>query len=254
MKKSIFILLCVLALGANAQVADTAKVQITMPDSVRPVYKKPGTYWVPAVLIGYGALSFVVKPIRNVDYYFKMRIARSDPGYNLNLADYLQLAPAVLVYGLNLAGDEGKDRFIDRTALLALSGGILTATDGLKYIAHRKRPYGNDPLSFPSGHTGAAFLAAEFLAQEYSEKSPWYGVIGYTMATTTGVLRLYGRAHWFSDVVAGAGFGMLSTKVAYLVYPYIKRTLTHKDKKGRSAMLMPTYQDGTPGLAFAMEL
>jgi membrane-associated phospholipid phosphatase len=196
----------------------------------------------------------VVKPIRNFDYYVKARIARSDPNYNSKMADYLQLSPAVLVYALNLAGDEGQNRFVDRTALLALSGAILTISDGTKYLAHRKRPYGTDPLSFPSGHTGAAFMAAEFLAQEYSEKSPLYGVLGYTIATTTGVLRMYGRAHWFSDCVAGAGVGMLSTKLAYLVYPAVRKVFTHKDKHGRSTMVMPTYQDGAPGLSFAMQL
>jgi membrane-associated phospholipid phosphatase len=255
LKKLILALLCLTTLGANAQVTDTAKKDITtIPDTVKHLHSRKAAFIVPAALVGYGVLSFAVKPIRNIDYYIKGRIATSDPNYNSKASDYLQLAPIVLVYGLNLAGDEGKNRFIDRTALLALSGGILTITDGLKYVAHRQRPYGTDPLSFPSGHTGAAFLAAEFLAEEYGEKSPLYGILGYTMATTTGIMRLYGRAHWFSDCVAGAGFGILSTKAAYLVYPYIRKKLTHKDKQGRSTMLMPTYQDGAPGLSFAMQL
>jgi membrane-associated phospholipid phosphatase len=263
LKKIIFALLCITAFEANAQVTDTGKTRSADTskkkvsngsDTVKHTYNKPGSFAVPVVLIGYGALSFVVKPIRNFDYYVKARIARSDPNYNSKMADYLQLSPAVLVYALNLAGDEGQNRFVDRTALLALSGAILTISDGTKYLAHRKRPYGTDPLSFPSGHTGAAFMAAEFLAQEYSEKSPLYGVLGYTIATTTGVLRMYGRAHWFSDCVAGAGVGMLSTKLAYLVYPAVRKVFTHKDKHGRSTMVMPTYQDGAPGLSFAMQL
>jgi len=225
-----------------------------VPGTVKPLYSKPGSYIVPVVLVGYGALSFVVTPIRHFDYYIKARIARSDPNFNSKIDDYLQVAPGVLVYALNLAGDEGQNRFVDRTGLLALSGAILTITDGTKYLAHRNRPYGTDPLSFPSGHTGAAFLFAEFLAQEYSWKSPWYGVIGYTMATTTAVMRMYNRAHWFSDCVAGAGFGMLSTKAAYLIYPSIRKVFSHKDKHGRSSMVMPSYQDGMPGLVFAMEL
>ena len=62
------------------------------------------------------------------------------------------------------------------------------------------------------------------------------------------------RDHWFSDVVAGAGFGIISTKAAYLVYPYIRNALTHKDKNGKKLSFMPTYQDGVPGLSFAMQL
>jgi membrane-associated phospholipid phosphatase len=247
------------ALEANAQVTDTVMRKpvdniTATPDTAKPVYSKPDTYIVPAVLVGYGALSFVVTPIRRVDYYFKARVEQTNANYESKFGDYLQIAPAALVYGLNLAGIEGKNRFVDRTALLALSGGILTVMDGLKFAAKRTRPYGTDPLSFPSGHTGAAFLCAEFLAQEYSGKSPWYGVLGYTMATTTAVLRVYGRTHWFSDCVAGAGFGILSAKLAYLFYPTIRNWLTHKDKHGKSTMVMPTYLDGTPGLSFAMQL
>ena len=244
-----------MVITANAQLADSVKRDST-PNAVKIKYtlNKPGTYLPPVILVSYGVLSFVVTPIRHVDYYFKERIARSDPNYSSKIDDYLQIAPGVLVYGLNLVGIEGKNKFVDRTALLALSAAILTITDGTKYLAHRKRPYGTDPLSFPSGHTGAAFVAAEFLAQEYSEKSPWYGVLGYTIASTTGVLRLYGKAHWFSDCVAGAGIGILSTKLAYVIYPYIRGKLTHKDKYGRSTMIIPTYQDGVPGLSFAMQL
>ncbi|BAU54855.1 phosphatase PAP2 family protein [Mucilaginibacter gotjawali] len=259
MKKSYLFFLLItfifMVTTADAQFADSVKKD-TAPTAVKIKYSlhKPGTYLPPVILVSYGVLSFVVTPIRHVDYYFKERIQRSDPDYSSKIDDYLQIAPGVLVYGLNLVGIEGKNRFVDRTALLALSAGILTITDGTKYIAHRKRPYGTDPLSFPSGHTGAAFVAAEFLAQEYAEKSPWYGVLGYTIASTTGVLRLYGKAHWFSDCVAGAGLGILSTKLAYVVYPYIRSKLTHKDKYGRSTMIMPTYQDGTPGLSFAMQL
>ena len=262
--------MCALApFAANAQVTDSAKNatdtgKIKLTDTAQKVipardlshyvYHKPGTYIVPVVLVAYGVSSFVIKPVRNVDYFFEGYVHRTDPNYNSKAADYLQLAPAAMVYVLNLAGDEGQNRFVDRTALLALSGAILTIADGTKYLGHRDRPYGTDPLSFPSGHTGAAFLAAEFLAQEYSWKSPWYGVIGYTMATTTGILRIYGRAHWFSDCVAGAGIGMFSTKLAYVLYPHIRKIFVHKDKNGKSAMLLPTAVQGAPGLVFAMQL
>ncbi|MFI5140418.1 MAG: phosphatase PAP2 family protein, partial [Sphingobacteriales bacterium] len=79
-------------------------------------------------------------------------------------------------------------------------------------------------------------------------------VVGYTFAAATGVFRMYNRDHWFSDVVAGAGFGILSTKAAYLVYPYLRKALTHTDKYGKKTMVMPTYQNGTPGFSFAMQL
>ena len=74
-----------------------------------------------------------------------------------------------------------------------------------------------------------AFAAAEFMRQEYKDVSPLYGIAGYGAATITGILRLYNNKHWVSDVVAGAGFGILSTRLAYWIYPVIKRKL-FKDK------------------------
>lgn len=264
MKNIIFAIFCVITLNVNAQVVDTAKKKLgdtikkdllTAPDTVKKLHGHPWSLVPPAGLIAYGASSFFIHPVRNLDYYIHGRIERSAPTFNSKAENYFLFGPIVMVYGLNLVGIEGKNRFIDRTALLGLSGGILGITElGLKHVTHRLRPNGADYYSFPSGHTGAAFLGAEFLAQEYSEKSPVYTVIGYGFAVTTGIFRMYNRDHWFSDVVAGAGFGILSTKAAYLIYPYIRNTLTHTDKKGRKAMLMPTYQDGAPGMSFAMQL
>lgn len=257
MKKVLLVLLCVLSFSANAQkLADTLKKDLlTAPDTVKKLHSKTWALIPPAVLIAYGASSFVIHPIRQVDYWVHTETQITGPDFHTKAESYFQFAPIAIVYGLNLVGIEGKNRFVDRTALLGLSAGYLGIIDiGLKNATHRLRPNGADYLSFPSGHTSTAFLGAEFLAQEYESKSVWYGVAGYAIAATTGVFRLYNRDHWFSDVVAGAGFGIISTKLAYLTYPYLRNALTHKDKKGRSTMFMPTYQDGTVGLSFAAQL
>jgi len=265
LKTIIFALLCVISFKVNAQhITDTTKKKLgdtikkdilTVPDTVKKLHSSPMSLIPPAVLIAYGASSFFIQPVRNLDYYIQGRYHRLTPNFNTNAESYFLFAPVAIVYGLNLVGVEGKNRFVDRTALLAFSAGILGVTElSLKHATHRLRPNLADYYSFPSGHTGAAFLAAEYLAQEYSSKSPIYTVIGYTFAVTTGIFRLANRDHWFSDVVAGAGFGIISTKAAYLIYPYIRNALTHTDKQGRKAMIMPTYQDGVPGLSFAMQL
>ena len=139
---------------------------------------------------------------------------------------------------------------------------------GLKGVTNRERPNGSDNLSFPSGHTSNSFLGAEFMAQELNSKSVYYGIVGYAFATTTGLFRIYHQNHWFSDVVAGAGFGILSTKAAYLLYPYVRNRLFKagrdkernkdvpsdlKKKKSSSSILMPSYQQGAVGLHFAMQ-
>ncbi|MDB4926238.1 phosphatase PAP2 family protein [Mucilaginibacter sp.] len=258
MKRILVALFCIISYQANAQkIGDTIKKDLlTAPDTVKHLHSKAWALIPPAGLVAYGALSFVFHPIRQLDYSIHTEIAKTDPNFHTVTESYFQFAPIIIVYGLNLVGVSGKNTFIDRTALLGLSAGILGVTGyATKHLTHRLRPNNEDYLSFPSGHTATAFMAAEFMAQEYSGKSTVYGIIGYTFAATTGVFRLYNRDHWFSDVVAGAGYGILSTKLSYLVYPYIRNWLTHTDgKTGKKVMVMPTYQDGTGVLSFAMDL
>ena len=90
------------------------------------------------------------------------------------------------------------------------------------------------------------------MRQEYKEVSPWYGIAGYAAATATGILRLYNNKHWVGDVIAGAGFGVLSTKLAYWLYPAIKRKL-FKDKP-MNTMIMPFYQNRTTGISIVYHL
>ncbi|MBT6005211.1 MAG: phosphatase PAP2 family protein, partial [Prolixibacteraceae bacterium] len=42
----------------------------------------------------------------------------------------------------------------------------------------------------------------------------------YSCAATVGILRTAKNAHWISDVVAGAGIGILSTELVYLTHLY----------------------------------
>ncbi|WP_448697296.1 phosphatase PAP2 family protein [Mucilaginibacter sp. AW1-3] len=257
MKKLLTTLLCLVALNANAQVVDSVKKDLfTAPDTVKHLHSTALSLVVPTALITYGALSFFVVPIRQLDYSTNNKIKQLDPDFSSKAENYFQFAPIILTYGLNLVGVSGKNTFIDRTALLGLSGGILAISTSItKHATHRLRPNGADYLSFPSGHTSTAFLGAEFMAQEFSGKSKVYGILGYTIATATGVFRLYNHDHWLSDVVAGAGFGIMSTKLSYLVYPYIRNALTHTDNKtGKKTMLTPGYQDGMMTFTFVKEL
>jgi membrane-associated phospholipid phosphatase len=47
---------------------------------------------------------------------------------------------------------------------------------------------------------------------------------------------MYNNKDWFRDVVSGAGFGILSTQIAYPVYPAIQRKLFKNKPKRASAM------------------
>ena len=236
--------------------ADTIKKDVlTAPDTVPKLRSKAWAFVPPLALISYGALSFPVHPIRRWDYYIRNEVKDHIPTFHSVAESYFQFSPVAAVYVLNLVGVTGKNRFLDRTVVLGLSASILAGSLSItKHTTHRLRPNGENYLSFPSGHTATAFMGAEFLAQEFSGKSVWYGVAGYTVAGLTGVFRIGNRDHWFSDTVAGAGFGILSTKAAYYIYPYMRDFLTHKGKSGKTATLIPTYQYGVPGVALAMQL
>ncbi|WP_345949605.1 phosphatase PAP2 family protein [Mucilaginibacter sp. PAMB04274] len=251
-------------------VIDTLKKDLlTVPDTVQHLRSKFASLIPPAALMGYGITSFYVKPLRKWDRYIYKEAQEHNIITNSSIEDYFQYAPVALVYGLNVVGVHGKNTFVDRTLIYVLSQGMLKLSlNVLKRSTHRLRPNELDRLSFPSGHTGTAFSGAEFMAQELSGNSPYYGLVGYAFATTTGVFRIYHQDHWFSDVVAGAGLGILATKGAYLLYPYIRNTLFRgkdknedqnlapelKKKARRSAILLPSYQSGGFGVEFAMEL
>ncbi len=96
----------------------------------------------------------------------------------------------------------------------------------LKHTTNELRPDGSNYLSFPSGHTANAFTGASLLDREFSSVSPWIPLGGYAMATSTGILRMTNDKHWLSDVLVGAGIGLLSTEIAYQVYPWLTRKLS----------------------------
>jgi membrane-associated phospholipid phosphatase len=132
-----------------------------------------------------------------------------------------------------------------------VAGGIVESG---KYLTGRERPNGAGNHSFPSGHTETAFVAAQFLHEEFKDKSVWISVGGYAAATFVGVARVYNNKHWVSDVVAGAGIGILSTKAVYWVYPYFQKAFEKKfGKKDKSSQIFifPEYNNRNLSLAMS---
>lgn len=208
---------------------------------------------VPAVMIGYGFVALANPSLRDLNTSTRAELKEDHPTFRTQIDNYLQYSPVAAVYILNAVGIHGKHNFRDRTIILGISA-ILTAgsVEGIKHWTHEERPDGSDFLSFPSGHTATAFASAEFLRQEYKDVSPWIGVAGYAAATATGALRMYNNKHWLSDVVAGAGMGILSTKAAYWVYPWIQRKLFKNTDHTASKVVMPYYNPEfrSAGLSF----
>ena len=137
--------------------------------------------------------------------------------FKTGIDDYTQyFGPAVTV-GLKLAGVEGRSDWPRLLASAAMSYGIMAAfVNGIKYTAKEMRPDGSSANSWPSGHTATSFVGATLLHKEYGlTRSPWYSVAGYGVATATGVMRILNNRHWISDVMSGAGIGIMSTEIGY---------------------------------------
>jgi len=90
-----------------------------------------------------------------------------------HIDDYTQYLPALAVFTLDAAGMKGKNKPHQQLLLYAL-GNITAAAivQPMKRIVQRERPNSSDFRSFPSGHTSTAFVAAEFLHQEFGHHSP----------------------------------------------------------------------------------
>lgn len=196
---------------------------------------------IPSALIGYGVIALNNNSLKSLNLEIREEVNEHiDEKFTID--DISQYVPAVSVYALNAFGVKGKHNFKDRTIILGTAYVIMSGTVfGLKKWTKVERPDGSSNNSFPSGHTANAFMGAEFLYQEYKDVSPWYGIAGYVVATGTGLFRMYNNRHWFSDVVAGAGFGILSTKVAYWIYPWMKEKIFKDKDEKYSGMAMPFY-------------
>ena len=207
------------------------------------------SFIVPGAMMIYGFVALSSDPLQDLNEHVKNKIWTENPHSTTHIDNYLQFAPAIAVYGLNLSGIKGKNNYFDCTMIYAISNIIMNSSVYfVKKLSHEQRPDGSDYLSFPSGHTAEAFLSAEFLFQEYKDVSVWYGIGGYSIAAGVGFLRMYNNKHWLSDVIAGAGFGMTSTKLTYWLYPKIKKIFS-KDKPLHS-LILPVYNNGSFALEF----
>lgn len=186
---------------------------------------KANSLIMPLSLIGAGTLGFV-EPVKSACVDFQTCVGSWRGEHRTTIDDYLQYVPLASVYGLSLLGAEAKHNYVDRTlevgtACVALVGIV----GGAKYLIDKERPDGSDLNSFPSGHAAKVFMGAELVRIEYGDDYPWLAVGAYTIATATGALRVYNNHHWLSDVVAGAGVGILSARIGYWLLPYTKRIM-----------------------------
>jgi hypothetical protein len=220
LKKLIYFLLAAFTLTASAQ----SENQLLRQDTVKPIIKWHQTNAfrmsvAPAFLIGSGLATIGRSKVGLNSHEVQEWRQDNFPRFDTDVDNYLPSAPLFIMAGLDASGVKSTNHWVYQGVLFwganALNG---LATKQVKHHAGIQRPDGKDRLSFPSAHTSSAFVAAEMLHQEFKDESVWISVAGYSLASAVGAMRILNNRHWFSDVVAGAGFGILSVRVTYFVY------------------------------------
>lgn len=154
--------------------------------------------------------------VKSEDKHFRSLRNEYFPVFRKRYDDYLQYLPAAVMLGMKAGGVKGRSswgRMLSSDAFSVIL--MAAAVNSLKSTSKVTRPDGSNNHSFPSGHTATAFMTATMLSKEYGGLSPWYSIGAYSMATATGLGRMMNNKHWLSDVMVGAGIGILSTELGY---------------------------------------
>lgn len=214
-KLYIFVLLVLVAFGVNAQRVDSLKCSGSHEFTNRQVIA-PATLFYSGAVIG-------LSPQLHASIDGSIRDwAQSDGHERMRYDDAIQFVPLASNFLLKACGVKSVHGWKELTTLSFGSSVILAAiTISTKNLLKQERPYGGVYTSFPSGHTGTAFMGAEILRREYGKEYPGIAIAGYAVAASVGAMRVYNNRHWASDVLAGAGFGIISASVMYWLAPYL---------------------------------
>jgi membrane-associated phospholipid phosphatase len=258
MKKiSIILLFCTYIVNAQIAVVKNDKKENiigsntkTLPtkndDNVKTEDRPQLNITVPLAVIGTGML-FISSSAHRAQTEWHQKNFRN---FSTSIDDYLAITPNGLVFAIDLVGIKAKNNFKDRLLISAISNAMAMAmVNGLKYTTNITRPDGSTNNSFPSGHTAFAFTGSEIMYQEYKDSKGGLPItlLGYTIGGVTGSLRMMNNRHWFSDVVFGAGVGMLSTRLAYRLMPWVKKKLL----KNENLSVLPIYLSNGGGVGLA---
>ena len=222
-----FSLLCSLAISSHAQVAIVQPSGMTANDSIAKSHMYAAQTqtaekhnftdshlyqmtFVGAPLIITGAI------MKGEDTHF--RCLRNDymKEFRHTYDNYSQYLPLAAMFGMKAAGVKSRDSWGRMLVSDAFSAAIMAGVvESIKRTAKEERPDGTDNRSFPSGHTATAFMTATMLTKEYGHLNPWIGIGAYSVAAGTGAMRVANNKHWVSDVLTGAGIGIIATEVGY---------------------------------------
>jgi membrane-associated phospholipid phosphatase len=221
---ALFIFLGFTAVGqdtpqASYSVADT----LVKPEQQNQHYFKPRSVILPAAFLLYGSLKPAVKGIQNLDDDIMHQVKTRYPDFHTNAEDYLIWAPSASIYLMDALHVKTRHSFQEH---LILDAGSMIVAGGVGFVMRKISgnidAYNTHNTNFPSGHTVNVFRGAEIVHQELKETHPVWSYSGYLVATTVGVLRIYNKDHLLTEVLAGAGLGILSTKLTYWVFDKVK--------------------------------
>ncbi|MVT09336.1 phosphatase PAP2 family protein [Chitinophaga tropicalis] len=206
-----------------AVLAGQIHAQQTTVDSLPAIHRlkyTPRQLYIPGALMLAGLLAN-----RGGQESLKMEVVEERnehmPRFHTHIDNYLQYSPIAAAYLLDACGVKSRTDVLNRTAILIKGELMMTAlVSAGKSGFHVLRPDGSTHNSFPSGHTAQAFAGATFLSTEYGERFRWMPYAAYGVASGVGCLRMANNRHYISDVLMGAGLGVLTMKVAYWTHRY----------------------------------
>jgi len=199
------------------------KTDQTSQESDNAPYLKPSGLIVPGALLLYVALKPVLNGIPKLDDRIMTHMKNYYPNFHTNAADYLMWVPSASIYTMDAFHVKTQHNFKEHLILdvssVLVTGGL---GFGMREISKHISVYNTHNTKFPSGHAANVFRGAEIVHQELKYSHPVLSYTGYVVATGVGLLRIYTKDHLLSEVVAGAGLGILSTKLTYWVFGKVK--------------------------------
>jgi hypothetical protein len=214
----------------------------------KPLWQKP----IIPLVFGITAISINQSPLKQ---NIQNTTRKPFNGFTTSLDDYIQYAPIALMYSADAFKLKAEHSVWNQTKYLFISevttGGIIQL---LKHSLKIERPDKSANNSFPSGHTGQAFVAAQVLHNEFKNTQPILAYSGYLFATSTGTLRIVNNKHWLPDVLMAASISILITNLVYHFEP-LKNWNPFKTKKSDLYLrAYPTFNDQYSGLTIKINL
>ncbi len=203
-----------------------------------PFHWKPGQI-IAAAAITAGTISLIIwgdKPIEKFFYRNESTFISNSSYYFFSpLGTGLISIPALGV--IYACGVIWKNKKAKETGLKGLEAYVITVviTNVIKQVAHRHRPYQDDPPnpyawegpfsyggdygtfgynSFPSGHSSSVFAVATVIGLEYWD-TKWVPAVCFGLAGFTALYRLAVNDHWASDVLFGSALGFAIGSMVY---------------------------------------